>query len=761
MAGRYYKKNMDFINPGLLWLALAAAVPIIIHLLNKQRYQRVRWAAMEFLLAAMKKTRKRIQIENLLLLLLRVLVIIGLVLALSRPFLTGKLASGLAQSDTHIIIALDNSYSMGYRAGVQSNFDEAKEAADKLIDALKPNRGDKVSLVTISDRPEVIISEASLSLPQAKKKLSELALSDYGTDIAKAVPLVQDILSKSTCSRKAVYLITDNQRIGWENLSVAKSGDLLKLMAKSAEVRVIEVGEQNQPNQLVSRIYPSAISPLAEGGIITVNMPVSFLAEVTNNSANSVSQLKVNFLVNGLKQSTATVSVEPYKSAQASFNYTFTAVGPNWVKAELEADNLAIDDSRIYACDVREFIRVLLVDGEPAVEQFEDEVGFLRYVYYPSRRTVDDEPMLGHSRITPYMVDVTSGTVFITSEQVLFNKYDLVVVANQEFIPQDKVKTLEQWVSSGGGLIIFLGDKVDRTSYDELLYKNGAGLLPAQLGEIKGDKAHQQAVRMDNIDFTHPALAFFSNIRDRLKSMMIYEYYTVAGIDTGSSASGRVLARLNDPDAAPLIMEKPFGQGRTVLITTSADTEWNMMSARQAYVMLIDQISMSLVRAREQLISRNLQIGDIINYPVRSDISNFLMSTPKRGMVLLSAGKEPAGQPIGLQTGRLITFADTINSGLYTLEQMVTGSSNKEKVSCFGVNLLPAEGDLRRIGSDELKRIIGESVQVSGAGGDITASAVNHSVAPPLSHLWKYLIYIVLAAAAMEMFLAYRFGRYK
>jgi hypothetical protein len=318
--------------------------------------------------------------------------------------------------------------------------------------------------------------------------------------------------------------------------------------------------------------------------------------------------------------------------------------------------------------------------------------------------------------------------------------------------------------------MIFLGDKVDRTSYNELLYKNGSGLLPAQLGEIKGDKSHQQSLRLDNIDFAHPALAFFSNIRDRLKSMLIYEYYTVAGIDTGSSASGRVLARLNDPDAAPLIMEKPFGQGRTVLVTTSADTEWNMMAARQAYVMLIDQISMNLVRAREQLISRNLQVGDIINYPVRSDIGNFLMSTPKRGMVLLSAVKEPAGQPVerernpadrGQQTGRLINFADTLNSGLYTLEQMVTGSANKEKVSCFGVNLLPSEGDLRRIGPDELKRIIGDSVPVTGAGGDITASATNHSVAPPLSHLWKYLIYAVLLAAAMEMFLAYRFGRYK
>ncbi|MFH1227978.1 MAG: BatA domain-containing protein [Planctomycetota bacterium] len=750
---------MDFINPSLLWLGLAGAVPIIIHLLNKRRYQRVRWAAMEFLLAAMKKTRKRIQLENLLLLLLRVLVVIGLVLALSRPFLTGKLAGGLAQSDMHIVIGLDNSYSMGYRPGARTNFEEAKEEANKLIDSLNSDRGDKVSLVTVSDRPEVVISEASMVLAQAKKKLADLELSDYGTDIAKFVPLVQDIITKSTSSRKSVYLITDNQRAGWEGLSGAKITELFNQISKSAEVHIIEVGEQYQPNLLVSKIYPSAAAPVSEGGIITVNMPVSFIVEVTNNSRNPVAQLKVNFLVNGIRQSTATVGIEPYKSTQTGFNYTFTAAGPNWIKAEIEADNLAIDDSRVYACDVREFIRVLLVDGEPTVDPFDDEVEFLRYVYYPSKHPVDDEPEFGRSRLTPYLVDVMSSSVFVTSEQVLFNKYDLVVVANQEFIPQDKVKSLEQWVGSGGGLMIFLGDKVDRLSYNEQLYKNGTGLLPALLSEVKGDKSHQQAVRMDNIDFNHPAIAFFDNIRDRLKSMLIYEYYATSGTDSGSSASARILARLNDSDATPLILEKSFGQGSTVLLTTSADTEWNMMPARQAYVVLIDQLSMNLVRAREQLISRNLQVGDTVRYSVRGEAGNLLMSTPKKGMVLLPA-IAPAGQTGFGEVGSVINFPDTANSGLYTLEKMISSTSSKEKVSYFGVNPLPAESDLRRIGQDELKRIIGESVRVTGTGKN-AAAAVNRSVAPPLSHLWKYLIYAVLAAAAMEMFLAYRFGRYK
>jgi len=62
---------MGFFNPALLWFALGGAIPIIIHLLHRQKFKRVRWAAMEFLLNALKKTRRRMQLENLLLLLLR------------------------------------------------------------------------------------------------------------------------------------------------------------------------------------------------------------------------------------------------------------------------------------------------------------------------------------------------------------------------------------------------------------------------------------------------------------------------------------------------------------------------------------------------------------------------------------------------------------------------------------------------------------------------------------------------------------------
>src|SRR5471032_1782965 len=65
-----------FLNPGFLFIAAALiSVPIIIHLINRMRFKRIRWAAMEFLLKAAKRTRRRLIIEQLLLLALRCLLL--------------------------------------------------------------------------------------------------------------------------------------------------------------------------------------------------------------------------------------------------------------------------------------------------------------------------------------------------------------------------------------------------------------------------------------------------------------------------------------------------------------------------------------------------------------------------------------------------------------------------------------------------------------------------------------------------------------
>ena len=106
---------MQFLNPALLAGALLFAVPLLIHLLNRQRHKRRPWAAMEFLMRAYQKQRNRLRRENLLLLLLRCLIPIMLALAIARPLLQDAMALLTGGGTVHHVFVVDSSYSMGLR----------------------------------------------------------------------------------------------------------------------------------------------------------------------------------------------------------------------------------------------------------------------------------------------------------------------------------------------------------------------------------------------------------------------------------------------------------------------------------------------------------------------------------------------------------------------------------------------------------------------------------------------------------------------
>src|SRR5690606_19782918 len=129
--------NMAFLNPLMLFGIAAVSVPIIIHLLNKRKFQRVTWAAMRFLKASIEKNQRRLQIEDLLLLLIRCAMVALLAILLARPAIRAATASGLfGKAETAAVVIIDNSYSMSQTDGVTSRFDQARDAATQVIDSL-------------------------------------------------------------------------------------------------------------------------------------------------------------------------------------------------------------------------------------------------------------------------------------------------------------------------------------------------------------------------------------------------------------------------------------------------------------------------------------------------------------------------------------------------------------------------------------------------------------------------------------------------
>src|SRR5207253_9098565 len=135
---------LGFANAPLLYGLAAASVPIIIHLLNRRKYREITWAAMRFLLAAIRKNRRRIRIEQWLLLAVRTLIILLVVTAMAKPFLE-SFGVMIAGRRAHRVLVLDASLSMDYNSGGTSRFDQAKALTAQLVKASR--RGDAVSVI--------------------------------------------------------------------------------------------------------------------------------------------------------------------------------------------------------------------------------------------------------------------------------------------------------------------------------------------------------------------------------------------------------------------------------------------------------------------------------------------------------------------------------------------------------------------------------------------------------------------------------------
>ncbi|MDQ7780108.1 MAG: BatA domain-containing protein, partial [Planctomycetota bacterium] len=732
-------------NPGLLWFLSLGSIPIIIHLLNRQKHRRVKWAAMDWLLAAIRKTRKRLRLENLILLIVRVLVISLLVLALARPHFRAMPLKFLETSDRFVLLVIDNSYSMGKKSEGTTPFDRAKAVADTLIDGMSPAGGDRVGIVLMSSKPSKLIAEPSMLTDRAKKLVAELALSDYGTSLTASLPLVAEALKESKNSKKELYILTDFQRYGWDERGAddRRLAELLDAVKKeTSAITLIDVGFEDLENVGV-------VSVAVDEKVAVAGTMGRFRAIVKNFGTQEVSSGRLNVSANGQKVNTLPFSVSPGGEVSVPFVLEMKDPIPLGVSVEVESDSLPGDNFRHLALDVRESVRVLVVNGVPAADPAEDETAFFRYALNPTRDPAE--------RVAVY--DVKDETKF-TFADVRLRNYDIAVVANLDTVLDERARDLDDFVRAGGGLLIFLGDRVDRETYNRILYRGGDGLLPAKLVEVRGDKTDQQDLRFTKADFTHPGLSYFEPFKLKLRDFITFEYYATEA-DT-ARPDVRVLVRYDDADSSPAIVEKRLGRGAVMLVTTSCDRDWNIwsMTFNQAYLILVDQLCLTL--AAQPGAYKNLEVGESIEYVVphvwierdeRNEVKPFTLRLPSRGSV------DVKPSPISEEKGEFVVAYSTADApGIYALDRPRKGAGSGELATYFAANVDPLEGNLTRLGPDEIRRRFPqfEFEYIGGARGERTEKV---EAKPPTSHIWKALMYVVLGLLLVEMLLAQRFSR--
>ena len=204
---------MGFLHPFLLAGLAAVTVPILIHLLLRQRPRPRPWAAMRWLLAAAQQASRRYRLTNFLLLLLRMLVVALIALAVSRP-----LIGGIGGGD-RLVIILDRTASMGARGADPGPLATAlAKLAAKVDKSELPYQ--HVVLITVDASADVVVDADPASLREPLGRVTVSALPG-GLDRAAREPLLGRILATFGGARPDVLLISDFQQDHGEALVTA------------------------------------------------------------------------------------------------------------------------------------------------------------------------------------------------------------------------------------------------------------------------------------------------------------------------------------------------------------------------------------------------------------------------------------------------------------------------------------------------------------------------------------------------------------
>ena len=762
---------IQFVTPALLFGALLFAVPLIIHLLNRQRYRRRPWAAMDFLLAAYKKQRRRLQRENLILLILRCMIPIILALAIARPVLRSSINLPGVDNPVLEVLLFDTSYSMDLQLdGGTSPFQRAKRLSGAILEQLESRSGqNRVTIMTSGLRPHVAMREGTTQ--RAKAVVANLdSPVDGGSDLNEALTQIADQIEGIIDADIRVHVLTDLQIDAFgEDLTSTPARPEATPDPNAAEGPDQDAFEdtvidairriQNQENASLSFFDMRSQSRAGDGGqedntqivdlrigapiaIAKTQTPVIALASNTSSVARTV---EATLEIDGGQPMRREVRLDAGAEAEIEFQVTFQTTGQHRVEVRLAEDALPADDVCVLVVDVRDRVRVVLIEGLP-----DEPEPALRYTPFV-RDILDPTGGEGSTTLTAFAPRTIDSVDFLTGRETLEDA-DLIVLCGVERLNTLAAGLLRSRLRDGAGVWIMLHPQCEPESYNRHLYDTGKGPLPFRLTEARGYLL--EGDRHDTGEIVAPDHPVFADLkpdiyRDILENLPIVRVF---GSDPGSAVEGsEVLMRVRDADRTPLLVGNSFGNGRLLLMTSSPSRRpdtWNALDFEITAFPLFHPTAYWL----------SVPTTDPFNLVAGAPISATVDSRPEAPIVVPPerAGGRPealAGdvRPMLGDRYALPDYRQTDYAGFYRLELRSTndaGSNDQgDGTLWFAVRPDPAEGVLTYASHQQLREAGIQSIETGlpANSGSETLDGGIQEIGPLL--LYAALIFLVGEAA--------------
>ncbi|RMF37832.1 MAG: hypothetical protein D6753_16925 [Planctomycetota bacterium] len=620
----------------LAWGA-AAAIPLVLHLLNRRRFDVVHWAAMHLLLRVLQKESRRVRLEQLLLLLTRVAILVLLALALARPFwnTAGQPVVEAGRPPVVWVLGIDASYSMGRKStDGRSLMAMAKAQAEQIVQEAR--EGDAFVLLEIAAPCRPRIAEPTFDRGLTAAELGRLQTLDTGADMLGCAALIEqvidDVLQTTHLPQDVrVVLFSDMGEDTWQPV-MNEQAEIWQRMSRRAEIVIRALKPSAEPNLAVTDMQPDALRSL-------VGTPIGVQVVVENLSGQARSNLPVQLLLEDKTVASESVDLEPYGAASVGFSIRLPTEGLAVLACEIPDDALTADNERFLTVEAVGSTRILILEERPGSGKL------LEIALQPTPQAEN-----GWSVRTMTPLDAIGQDLA---------QWNVVVLDDGVEVTPELFDALVHFVENGGGVVCMFGPRSDPQAWQDL----AGGAATEWLGFRLVEPSPQGDWRVDPLEYRSPVVAPFAGFPAAgLLTTPIFRFWKieptapqVLEIDAGLQGD------------APWIVHRRSGHGMVVSWLSAPEAgsvqqgvAWNAIAAWPSFVPLLQQSVRMVLDAGQAALNRT--VGESLDGFAPGDVQGHITITDPTGQ---EHSLVPAQRPDGRRVWR---FDHTDWRGVYRVQ---------------------------------------------------------------------------------------------
>lgn len=689
---------MSFLAPAFLAALAAVSIPVIIHLINRERKVVVEFPSLMFLQRIPYKSVRRQKIRHLLLLILRCLAVALLVAAFARPFFqrSNPIIGGAGARE--VVILLDRSASMSY-AG---RWDKAKAAARKIASGL--GRNDRATLVLFAGDASVA-SDPMATPDRVTASINAAKLSAEATRYGPALKLAAQIVGASQLPRREVVLISDFQKVGWANHNEVT-------FPRGTVVTPVDLGGAAPPDVAVSQVTTDRDST-GDRDHVTV-------AARLVNTGRQTKSVQATLAIGGRDVQTKSVSLPASGAQQVAFTPIAVPNGATKGSVRVTPDSMSLDDVLAFTIAPDAAVSVLLVEPSSPREN--------QSLFLSRALAIGDRPSF---RVTEKRINE------ITPRD--FDGRALIILDEVAPPAGEAGKRLRASLDGGTGVVVVPGANAGAT-----WTADWRSILPATIGKVV-DRTADAGGTLSSIDYAYPTFEVFNAPRSGDFSTARFYRYRALTPQPGSTVGARF------DDDSPALVERTVGSGKLVIWASTLDSWWTNLPLQPVFLPFVHQLGKHVGRYADPRAS--FVAGDVLDLSRHGELTAPFLArgTDSTTELLLESPSGARARVTATGPDHLATLRE---QGFYELRGADTPAGSGRPIA---VNVDPTESDLSHLDPQDVVAAVTSVDGQRTPNSDF--NTVTPQTQEQRQKVWWYLLLLAVILMAVETTLSNRLSK--